>query len=230
MVNVQAHQDTLLNSKLIFSILAPIFSNITYVIESILPNDVIIVSQVKLLCVLSGVVNHSDSCHEIHNLLPRGVVQVIPALMSPISMNPLQPQLTARSCLIRHALWICNSLQFTNVSFSWPAVRFFHLRGVDADGSPLVGLKPSVQIFGQHQPYGTATIQCPPEVHACSMGIITGSQAGSPVQGRLSGDPNGCHEEIRLGWRINAGVRTLSDFDWDAISLIMIVKQAKHSH
>lgn len=89
------------------------------VIKSILiPNDVVVVSQVKLLCVFSGVVNHSDSSHEIHDLLPRGVVQVIPALMSSVSMNPLQPQLTAGSRLICHALGICNGLPFTNVSFS----------------------------------------------------------------------------------------------------------------
>lgn len=84
----------------------------------VIPNDVVVVSQVKLLRVFSGVVNHSDSSHEIHDLLPGGVVQVIPALMSSVPMNPLQPQLTVGSRLICHALRICNGLPFTKVSFS----------------------------------------------------------------------------------------------------------------
>lgn len=84
--------------------------------KPIIPNDVVVVSQIKLLCVFSGVVDHSNSSHEIHDLLPCGVVQVIPALMSSISMNPLQPQLTAGSRLLCHALGICNRLQMCHLA------------------------------------------------------------------------------------------------------------------
>lgn len=106
---------------------------VIYVLKPIIPNDVVVVSQVELLRVFSGVVHHSNSGHKIHDLLPGGVVQVIPALMSSVSVNPLQPQLTARSRLLRHALGICDRLQVTDVSFSWPAVDF--LQGTVSLGS-----------------------------------------------------------------------------------------------
>lgn len=74
------------------------------------PDDVIVVSQIKLLGVFSGVVNHPNSGHEVDDLLPSGVVQVIPALVAPVSMNPLQSQLAARGRLICHALWASDGL------------------------------------------------------------------------------------------------------------------------
>lgn len=142
---------------LMFSVLQIHDTNNINVMKTIIPNDVVVVSQVKLLCVFSGVVHHSNSSHKIHDLLPCSVVQVIPALMSSISMNPLQPQLTAGSRLLCHALGICNRLQVTNVSFSWLTVDFLQGpslwgQGHNGDGSPLVGLEPTgfqspVQIF-----------------------------------------------------------------------------------
>lgn len=56
-----------------------------------LPDDVIIVSQVELLGVVSGIVNHAHSGYKVHYLFSRSVVQVIPTLVAPVSMDPLQP-------------------------------------------------------------------------------------------------------------------------------------------
>lgn len=105
-----------IHDAFMFSVIQIHDTNNRNVMKTLIPNDVIVVSQVELLCVFSGVVDHSNSSHEIHDLLPRGVVQVIPALMSSVSMNPLQPQLTAGSRLLCHALWICNRLQMCHLS------------------------------------------------------------------------------------------------------------------
>lgn len=51
---------------------------------------------------LPGVVNHADSSHEVHHLFPCRVVQVVAALVAPVSVHPLQPELAARSRPIRH--------------------------------------------------------------------------------------------------------------------------------
>lgn len=68
-----------------------------------LPNDVIIVSQVKLLRVLPGVVDHANPGHEIHDLFPSRVVEVVTALVAPVAVNPLEPELAAWRGLIGHA-------------------------------------------------------------------------------------------------------------------------------
>lgn len=71
--------------------------------ETILsPDDVIIVSQVKLLSVLPGVVDHAHPCHKVHNLLASSVVQIVATLVSSVAVDPLQPQLAARRRLIGH--------------------------------------------------------------------------------------------------------------------------------
>lgn len=67
-----------------------------------LPDDVIIVSQVELLGVVSGVVDHAHSGHKVDHLLSRRVVEVVPALVAPVAVDPLQPQLAARSRFICH--------------------------------------------------------------------------------------------------------------------------------
>lgn len=69
---------------------------------NVLPDDVIIVSQVEPLAVFSGVVNHADPGHEVHHLLPGGVVQVIPALVAPVPVDPVQPEPAARGAPVRH--------------------------------------------------------------------------------------------------------------------------------
>lgn len=71
-----------------------------YVLVS--PDDVIVVAQVELLGVLSGVVHHPHSSHEVHQLLPCGVVQVVPTLVTSVPVDPLQPELAARRRLVRH--------------------------------------------------------------------------------------------------------------------------------
>lgn len=66
------------------------------------PDDVIIVPQVKLLSVLSGVVDHAHPRHKVHNLLPGSVVEIVATLVTPVAVDPLQPQLAARRRLIGH--------------------------------------------------------------------------------------------------------------------------------
>ncbi len=66
------------------------------------PDDVIIVSQVELLGVFSGVVDHTHASHKVHQLFSSSVVQVVAALVTSVPVDPLQPQLTARRRLIRH--------------------------------------------------------------------------------------------------------------------------------
>ena len=66
------------------------------------PYDVIVVSQVELLGVFSGVVDHAHPGHEVHHLLPGGVVQVIPALVAPVPVDPVQSEPAARGAPVRH--------------------------------------------------------------------------------------------------------------------------------
>lgn len=67
-----------------------------------LPDDVIIVSQVELLGVVPGIVDHAHSRHKVHHLFPCGVVEVVPTLVTPVAVDPLQPQLAAWRRLIGH--------------------------------------------------------------------------------------------------------------------------------
>lgn len=71
-------------------------------VTAVLPDDVVIVSQVKPLAVLSGVVNNADPGHKVHHLLPGGVVQVIPALVAPVPVDPVQSEPAARGAPVRH--------------------------------------------------------------------------------------------------------------------------------
>lgn len=67
-----------------------------------LPDNVVVVSQEEFLAVLAGVVNHSDPGHEVDHLLAGRVVQVVAALVTPVPVDPLQPELAAGSRPIRH--------------------------------------------------------------------------------------------------------------------------------
>lgn len=67
-----------------------------------LPDNVVVVSQEEFLAVLAGVVNHPDPSHKVDHLLAGRVVQVVAALVTPVPVHPLQPELAAGSCPIRH--------------------------------------------------------------------------------------------------------------------------------
>lgn len=67
-----------------------------------LPDNIIIVPEEEFLAVLSGVINHADSSHEVNHLFACRVVQVVAALVTPVPVNPLQPELASGSCPIRH--------------------------------------------------------------------------------------------------------------------------------
>ena len=69
-----------------------------------LPDYVIVVPQVEFLLVLPGVVHNSHTGDEIDYLLGGGVVQVVAALMSPVSVHPLQSQVAVRSSPVSHVL------------------------------------------------------------------------------------------------------------------------------
>lgn len=90
-----------------------------------LPDDVIVVPQVKFLLVLAGVVHNSHAGDEIDNLLGGRVVQVVAALMSPVSVDPLQSQVAIGGSSVSHgrALPVCRSRSLSrslsdNVSFT----------------------------------------------------------------------------------------------------------------
>lgn len=67
-----------------------------------LPDYVIVVSQIKFLLVFPCVVHNSDAGDKVDNLLGGRVVQVVAALVSPVAINPLQSQMTVRSCSVSH--------------------------------------------------------------------------------------------------------------------------------
>lgn len=67
-----------------------------------LPDNVVVVSQEEFLAVLSGVVHHSYPSYKVNHLLAGGVVQVVAALVTPVPVHPLQPELAIGSCPIRH--------------------------------------------------------------------------------------------------------------------------------
>lgn len=67
-----------------------------------LPDYVIVVPQVKFLLVLPGVVHNSHSGDEIHYFLGGRVVQVVAALVSPVSVHPLQSQVAIGSSSVSH--------------------------------------------------------------------------------------------------------------------------------
>lgn len=52
------------------------------------PNNIIVVSEKESLRVFPSVINHTDSCHEVHDLFRRGVVEIVAALMSSVTVYP----------------------------------------------------------------------------------------------------------------------------------------------
>lgn len=73
-----------------------------YVCMITLPDNVIVMSQVKFLLVLPGVVHNSHTGDKIDYFLGGGVVQVVAALMSPVSVHPLQSQVAVGSSSVSH--------------------------------------------------------------------------------------------------------------------------------
>lgn len=69
---------------------------------STLPDYVIVVPQVKFLLMLPGVVHNSHTSDKIDYFLGGGVVQVVAALMSPVSIHPLQSQVAVGSSSVSH--------------------------------------------------------------------------------------------------------------------------------
>lgn len=67
-----------------------------------LPDNVVVVSQEEFLAVLSGVVHHPYPSYKVNHLLAGGVVQVVAALVTPVPVHPLQPELATGSSPIRH--------------------------------------------------------------------------------------------------------------------------------
>lgn len=65
-------------------------------------DDVVAVAAVELLPVLARAVHHSDPRHEVHDLLRRRVVEVVAALVAPVAVHPLEPQVAARGAPGRH--------------------------------------------------------------------------------------------------------------------------------
>ena len=66
------------------------------------PDDVVAVAPVELLPVLARAVHHADARHEVHDLLGRRVVEVVAALMAPVALHPLEPQVAAPGSPGRH--------------------------------------------------------------------------------------------------------------------------------
>ena len=66
------------------------------------PDDIVIVSKEKALAMLANVVNDGDACHEENCLLVGSVVEIVPALVTPVSEHPLQAKLRLGRCLVAH--------------------------------------------------------------------------------------------------------------------------------
>ena len=66
------------------------------------PDDVVAVAPVELLPVFPRAVHHADARHEVHDLLGRRVVEVVAALVAPVAVHPLEPQVAARGAPGRH--------------------------------------------------------------------------------------------------------------------------------
>lgn len=94
-----------------------------------LPDNVVVVSQEEFLAVLSGVVHHPYPSYKVNHLLAGGVVQVVAALVTPVPVHPLQPELATGSCPIRH-------YKPTPRDPRCPARRLCPLQGSDCCGEP----------------------------------------------------------------------------------------------
>lgn len=66
------------------------------------PDDVVAVAPVELLSMLPRAVHHADARHEVHDLLGRRVVEVVAALVAPVAVHPLEPQVAVRGAPSRH--------------------------------------------------------------------------------------------------------------------------------
>lgn len=65
-------------------------------------DDVVAVAAVELLPMLPRAIHDADPRHEVHDLLGRGVVEVVAALVAPVAVHPLEPQVAARGAPSRH--------------------------------------------------------------------------------------------------------------------------------
>lgn len=84
------------------------------IISSSLPDYVVVVAQVKFLLMLPGIVHNSHTGDKIHYLLGGGVVQVVAALMAPVSVDPLQSQVAVGSSPVSHVRTsVCLSVAIT---------------------------------------------------------------------------------------------------------------------
>ena len=87
---------------------------ISIIIISTLPDYVIVVAQVKFLLMLPGVVHNSHTGDKIDYFLGGGVVQVVAALMAPVSVHPLQSQVAVGSSSVSHVRTsVCVSLSLS---------------------------------------------------------------------------------------------------------------------
>lgn len=66
------------------------------------PDDVVAVAPVELLPVLAWAVHHADARYEVHDLRGHRVVEVVAALMAPVALHPLEPQVAAPGSPGRH--------------------------------------------------------------------------------------------------------------------------------
>lgn len=66
------------------------------------PDDVVAVAAEELLPMLPRTIHHADPRHEVHDLLGRRVVEVVAALVAPVAVHPLEPQVAARGAPSRH--------------------------------------------------------------------------------------------------------------------------------
>lgn len=71
--------------------------------RGILPDDVVLVPQVKFLPVVPGTIDHSNPRHKINDLFGGRVVKVVAALVTSVAINPLQPQVALRGASVSHA-------------------------------------------------------------------------------------------------------------------------------
>jgi len=93
-----------------------------------LPDYVIVMSQIKFLLVFTRVVHNSDAGDKVHDLLGGRVVQVVAALVSPVAVNPLESQMTVRSCSVSHV----------RTCFALKRCFFIHRRTEPSHSAPFI--------------------------------------------------------------------------------------------
>lgn len=55
------------------------------------PYNIVVVSKEKPLRIFSRVVNNANAGNEIHNFFCCGVIEIVPALMPSVAIDPFQP-------------------------------------------------------------------------------------------------------------------------------------------